>query len=112
MILDEKENKKEIDSLTEAYELDAQIKKLQAKLKPLKSHIKLFMEVEKVTILYHDTISARIQHRKGSLKWDTENIMMVTGDQYDAFAKKCSKTSAPSKALTIELVSEKDKEAS
>ena len=109
MILDEKENRKEIDSLTEAYELDAQIKKLQAKLKPLKSHIKKFMEVEKVTILYHNVISARIQHRKGSLKWDTENIKLVTGDQYAAFAEKCSKTSAPTKALTIELVSEEDK---
>ena len=108
MLLDKKDDQETIHALKHAYELDQKIKQLKAELEPLRKQIKKFMEAEKTTVLYHHDISARIQHRSGYLKWDTDKIKLIVGERFDEFKGECSKMTAASKALSIELVEDKE----
>jgi hypothetical protein len=108
MLLDKKGHARTIHLLKHAYELDLKIKKLKAELEPIRKEIKEYMEAKKTTVLYHHDISARIQHRSGYLKWDTDKIKLIVGERFDEFKGECSKMTAASKALSIELVEDKE----
>ena len=109
MLLDKEEDQEIVDALKEAYELGKKIDQLTAKLKPIRDGIKELMEKKETTVLYHPEISARIQHRCGHLKWDTNKIKLIVGERFDEFQKECSKMTNGSKALSIELVTDKKK---